>query len=171
MNNTKELIFNERAWAIQIISEINKIVSDKSVNYAVKSAGGEFGTASTSSTVLFPDVILFGDARESLIIQGWELKTPETDIGNVHLMENAKEKAHRMKTTSFVLWNGRIAILYVHDTLKGWQEFHRWTDHEISSREELGKKPGFAMASQLCRSFGDIDNQNAMIKFITNTFS
>ena len=43
--------------------------------------------------------------------------------------------------------------------------------HVETHIQELGKKPGFAMASQLCRSFGDIDSQAAMVKFITNHFS
>ena len=139
--NGKTPVFNERAWGIQIISEINRIVSDKSVNYCVKCAGGEFGTAQEGASTLFPDVLLFGDASERLIIQGWELKTPETDIADVQLLKNAKEKARRMNTMSFVVWNGRIAVLYVLDSDSEWRESCRWTDPEITSRETLGKMP------------------------------
>ena len=137
MKNGEKPIFNERAWGIQIISEINRIVSDKSVNYCVKSAGGEFGTAKEGSSTLFPDVLLFGDASERLIIQGWELKTPETDIADTKLLENAKEKARRMNTKSFVVWNGRVAVLHVLDSGGVWQEGCRWTNPEITSRDTL----------------------------------
>ena len=141
MKDGRKLVFNERAWGIQIISEINKIVSDKSVNYCVKSAGGEFGTVQEEASTLFPDVLLFGDANSSLIIQGWELKTPDTDISDAGLLENAKEKARRMNTKSFVVWNGRVAVLHVCDSNNGWREHYRWTDPEISSRVLLGERP------------------------------
>ena len=141
MKSGKTPVFNERAWGIQIISEINRLVSDKSVNYCIKCAGGEFGTAEEGASTLFPDVLLFGDASERLIIQGWELKTPETDIADVKLLENAKEKARRMNTMSFVVWNGRVAVLYVLDPSGGWRESCRWTDPEITSRETLYRMP------------------------------
>lgn len=132
-------IFNERAWGIQVISEINRIVSNKSVNCSIKSAGGEFGTAKKGSSTLFPDVLLFGDKNDRLIIQGWELKTPETDISDDSLLSNAQEKARRMGTKSFVVWNGKVAVLYVLDSNGDWRESRRWIDSAISSRELLGK--------------------------------
>ena len=141
MKNGKTPVFNERAWGIQIISEINRLVSEKSVNYCVKCAGGEFGTAQEGASTLFPDVLLFGDASAHLIIQGWELKTPETDIADVKLLANAQEKARRMNTMSFVVWNGRVAVLYVLDPGGEWRESCRWTDPEITSRETLGRMP------------------------------
>lgn len=141
MKDGKTPIFNERAWGIQVISEINRLVSDKSVNYCVKSAGGEFGTAQEGSSTLFPDVLLFGDASAHLIIQGWELKTPETDVSDTRLLANAKEKARRMNTSSFVVWNGRVAVLHVSESTGKWREWCRWTNPEISSREVLGERP------------------------------
>lgn len=141
MKDGKKPIFNERAWGIQVISEINRLVSDKSVNYCVKSAGGEFGTAQEGASTLFPDVLLFGDASAHLIIQGWELKTPETDVTDTRLLANAKEKARRMNTSSFVIWNGRVAVLHVSESTGKWREWCRWTNPEISSREVLGERP------------------------------
>ncbi len=88
MKDGRTPVFNERAWAIQVISEINRLVSNKSVNYCVKSAGGEFGAAQEGASTLFPDVLLFGNANERMIIQGWELKTPETDIADAGLLAN-----------------------------------------------------------------------------------
>ncbi|MBR0504678.1 MAG: N-6 DNA methylase [Kiritimatiellae bacterium] len=141
MKNGKTPVFNERAWGIQIISEINRLVSDKSVNYCVKCAGGEFGTAQEGASTLFPDVLLFGDVSKRLIIQGWELKTPETDIADVKLLANAKEKARRMDTRSFLVWNGRVAVLYVLDPDEEWRESCRWIDPAITSRETLDRMP------------------------------
>ena len=141
MKDGKVPVFNERAWGIQIITEINRLVSDKSINYCVKSAGGEFGTAKSGAATLFPDVLLFGDVSERLIIQGWELKTPETDINDSRLLANAKEKARRMNTGSFVVWNGRVAILYALNPNDEWREICRWTDPEITSREALCSAP------------------------------
>ena len=134
-------IFNERAWGIQIISEINQIVSSGTVRYSIKRAGGEFGTAQTGASTLFPDVLLFGDVAESLIIQGWELKMPETDIADVKLISNAREKARRMQTGSFLVWNGRTAVLYVEKMPNEWDELARWNDAEIKTRDDLRRKP------------------------------
>lgn len=141
MKDGKTPVFNERAWGIQVISEINRLVSDRSVHSYIKSAGGEFGTPQKGASTLFPDVLLFGDASERLIIQGWELKTPETDIADTRLIANAKEKARRMSTASFLVWNGRVAVLYVLGSGGEWSERCRWTDSGISSRELLAKHP------------------------------
>ena len=51
-----ELKYNERSWAIDIISYINNYVDSDSI---IKRAGGEF-SISGGGQALFPDVILFG---------------------------------------------------------------------------------------------------------------
>ena len=86
-------------------------------------------------------MLLFGDVSKRLIIQGWELKTPETDIADVKLLANAKEKARRMDTRSFLVWNGRVAVLYVLDPDEEWRESCRWIDPAITSRETLDRMP------------------------------
>lgn len=43
--------------------------------------------------------------------------------------------------------------------------------HVETHIQELGQKPGFAMASQLCRDKGDIENLDGIIKFISGKFS
>ncbi len=63
--------YNERAWAIDVISEINSYAATRS--RAIVRAGGEY-TVSGQSGSLFPDVLLFGDSSGSLVQQGWELK-------------------------------------------------------------------------------------------------
>lgn len=70
------LKYNERAWAIDVISYINSIVSDDS---SIKRAGGEFSLHGNGQA-LFPDILLFGGNGISEVLQGWELKMPDTSI-------------------------------------------------------------------------------------------
>ncbi|MCS6267404.1 MAG: N-6 DNA methylase [Vampirovibrio sp.] len=100
---------NERSWAIDVISEINAYSKGRSKS--IVRAGGE-SSLGGGRTTLFPDVILFGDSYQNLIYQGWELKFPDTSLDNVDFIENAKAKAIRMGTKSFLLWNVDQARLY-----------------------------------------------------------
>jgi hypothetical protein len=50
--------YNERAWAIDVISEINAYCSQHI--RAIKRAGGEYTIAGEEKR-LFPDILLFGD--------------------------------------------------------------------------------------------------------------
>lgn len=104
-----ELNYNERSWAIDLISYINKIIDEDS---SIKRAGGEFSLRGDGQT-LFPDVILFGDKGTGNILQGWELKMPDTPIGDSELFTNAKEKATRLGLNSFLLWNAVDVRLYI----------------------------------------------------------
>jgi hypothetical protein len=83
-----ELRYNERSWAIDIISYINSIVQK---NAPIQKAGGEYSIAKDSQ-VLFPDVLLFGDQSSGNILQGWELKMPDTLIDDLALINNASTK-------------------------------------------------------------------------------
>lgn len=62
---------NERSWAIELISKINEIT--KKYDLVIKKAGGE-STISTNESTMFPDVILYGDQEQNIILEGWELK-------------------------------------------------------------------------------------------------
>lgn len=87
--------FNERAWAIDLISEINRLVS--SGRRIIKGAGGEWGvSADPYGNVMFPDVLLFGDPAHCAVLQGWELKMPDTPVTDSELLENAQEKCRRL---------------------------------------------------------------------------
>lgn len=101
--------YNERSWAIDLISEINLWASGK--NVSIKRAGGE-NTLKENKKSLFPDVLLFGDEQKGRVVQGWELKMPDTDINDTEFIENAKKKAELLSLNSFLLWNVSIAILY-----------------------------------------------------------
>ncbi len=101
--------YNERSWAIDLISEINLWASTK--NTSIKRAGGE-NTLKENKKSLFPDVLLFGDEIKGRIVQGWELKMPDTDINDQEFILNAKKKADLLSLNSFLLWNVSVAVLY-----------------------------------------------------------
>ena len=135
-------VFNERAWGIEIISEINRLLSCELAGHPARQAGGEYGTPKAGESTLFPDVLLFGDAKERLILQGWELKMPDTAADDAALLANAAEKAERMGTGSFLVWNGRSAVLHAASGDGHWKEVARWTNPELDSRGALAQNPG-----------------------------
>ncbi len=51
----------------------------------------------------FPDVLLFKDISKDTIVQGWELKMPDTQINDAELISNAIKKAQILKRDSFLL--------------------------------------------------------------------
>ncbi len=104
--------YNERAWAIDIISEINRYSSQRSK--PITRAGGE-NTISGSEGSLFPDVLLFGNESGTVVLQGWELKMPDTPITDRALLNNAETKANRLGLNSFIVWNANEAALYLRD--------------------------------------------------------
>lgn len=134
-------VFNERAWGIELISEINRLLSGELAGHPARRAGGEYGTPKAGESTLFPDVLLFGDAKERLILQGWELKMPETPVDDAALLVNAAAKAERMGTGSFLVWNGRSAVLHVAAENGQWEEVARWTDAELDSRAAMARHP------------------------------
>ncbi len=104
--------YNERSWAIDLIGHIKRIVSQN--NKSIKDAGGE-QTIRTDGSSLFPDVLLFGDRSTARILQGWELKMPDTDINDFEFRRNAETKARALGLDSFLLWNVSNARLYTRD--------------------------------------------------------
>ena len=96
-----QINYNERSWAIDVISEINLYLANKS--WHVKSAGGE-NTIRNEKSSLFPDVLIFKDSAKKIILQGWELKMPDTPITDTELINNAKIKSE-------------IPVSYTHLTL------------------------------------------------------
>lgn len=100
---------NERSWGIDIISNINGFVANKDL--VIKAAGGE-NTLRGSANSLFPDVLLFSDGNKSGILQGWELKMPDTSVDDEDFISNARKKAVLLSLDSFLLWNVSTAVLY-----------------------------------------------------------
>jgi len=105
--------YNERSWAIDLIGHIKTHLS--TTNHTIKDASGE-QTISTDGGSLFPDVLLFGDRSTLRILQGWELKMPDTVINDSEFIHNAEIKARALGLDSYVLWNVSCARLYVKNT-------------------------------------------------------
>lgn len=126
--------YNERAWAIDVISEINSYCVARS--RAIVRAGGEY-TVSGQSGCLFPDVLLFGDSSGSLVQQGWELKMPDTAINDRLLLENAGQKAQRLGLNSFVVWNANEAVLYLQDATGVFTHTKAWAATNIRRRADV----------------------------------
>jgi hypothetical protein len=103
------LRLTERSWAIEVCTSITAWAG--AANSTIKSAGGEHGMRDNAGA-LFPDVILFGDGAQAMVVQGWELKLPDTSIDDTDLLENAERKARALGLASFVVWNVNNAALY-----------------------------------------------------------
>lgn len=130
--------YNERSWSIDLIGHIKAYVH--SIDRPIKEAGGETSIIQSGSS-LFPDVLLFADSSAAKILQGWELKMPDTSINDKEFYENAKKKAKVLGLDSFILWNVKAAHMYVLDEdsddyklVKAWDEIP-----EIISRTDVQK--------------------------------
>ena len=128
--------YNERSWAIDVISEINSYIKNKSWHF--KGAGGE-NTIINDKKSLFPDVLLFCDETKKTILQGWELKMPNTQINDAELINNAIKKAQILKRESFVLWNVKSIVLYSKND-NTFEIFKAWSDIDINNRQEVKSK-------------------------------
>ena len=131
-----KITYNERSWAIDVISEINLYLANKSWHF--KSAGGE-STISNEKSSLFPDVLIFKDHTKDIILQGWELKMPDTPINDVELISNAIKKAKILQRDSFILWNVKSAVLYSKQG-NTFSILKTWNDIEINNRTEVKPK-------------------------------
>lgn len=129
------LTYNERSWAIDVISEINLICRNK--NIAIKRAGGESTLSMDKGNSLFPDVLLFGDSNGTVAIQGWELKMPDTDITNQELIDNAIKKAKRLGLNSFLLWNVKDAVIYTSSDRVVFSPMKSWSIPGIQKRNQV----------------------------------
>jgi len=101
---------NERAWAGQIISWIKQSINDSTTIF--QDATNDEGLKVASGRTKFPDVLLFTDKISGVVFNGWELKFPDTPVDDSEMLENALEKAERLKSNSFVTWNGTEAIIW-----------------------------------------------------------
>ncbi len=117
--------YNERSWAIDLIGHL-KLLSANG-GQPVRDAGGE-NTISTGEGSRFPDVLLYGDLDSALILQGWELKMPDTSIDDVAFIDDAIDKAKLLGLNSFVLWNVTEAVLYTLGANDTFSPNKRWTD-------------------------------------------
>ena len=128
--------YNERSWAIEIISQINAIASDNDL--LIKRAGGESTISVDSRLRMFPDVILYADKELSSILQGWELKMPDVPITDETFVKDAQRKARFLRLDSCVIWNFQYAQFYIYNEVKDTFEMVRqWTNAKIQTREDV----------------------------------
>lgn len=127
---------NERSWAIEIISQINRIAETNDLR--IKRAGGETTISVSNVKRMFPDVILYGDRDLTSILQGWELKMPDVPIADEMFVRDAQRKARVLGLDSCVIWNFTYAQLFILD--KETDEFHvavQWENPHIVNREDV----------------------------------
>jgi len=148
--------YNERSWAIDVITEINFWAKDR--NVILKRAGGE-STLYSEEGILFPDVLLFGDFESGTILQGWELKMPDTPVDDEELIENAFKKSKALKLNSFLVWNVNSAALYKNENddaelIYQWEEFNNNINREdVKSSKNFWKKMLYVILDDLIEFF------------------
>lgn len=111
MSNIKR---NERDWAGQLISWLKDAINKGMTSF--EDATNDTGVRLSSGRTKFPDILLFVDKISGVIFNGWELKFPDTAVDDIDMLKNALEKAQRIKSDSFVTWNGAEAIIWKIDT-------------------------------------------------------
>lgn len=145
---------NERSHAIDVISQINEISSK--YNLLIKKAGGErtistltlekaMETQEKSTTysskkrkVMFPDVFLYGDVQKTQILQGWELKLPDTLITDEIFIKDAQRKAVALGLNSCFIWNFTAGTLYVKKANGVFEIAKQWNNtNHIKSRLDV----------------------------------
>lgn len=126
---------NERSWAIDLISDINTMLS--TLGLLIKKAGGE-STISIERKSMFPDVLLYGDNTQTKILQGWELKLPDTSITDVSFISDATRKANALGLNSFFIWNFSAGVLYAKSTSGNFEPIKTWNDTNfIKTRDDV----------------------------------
>lgn len=131
---------NERSWAGQLISWIQEEIREERTIF--QDATNDAGIKLESGKTKFPDVLLFSDKVSGVIFNGWELKFPDTEVDDNEMLLNALEKAERIKSDSFVTWNGTEAIIwkisnqkYSLDNISKVKEYPK--EKYINSRDDL----------------------------------
>ena len=127
--------YNERSWAIDLIGHLQGIADGG--HQTVRYVSGEL-TIAVDGGSMFPDVLLCGDHDAARILQGWELKLPDTTIDDIDFFENAEEKARTLGIDSFVLWNVTYARLYVIGEDDAFFLHKEWDDlSDITTRSDV----------------------------------
>lgn len=154
--------YNERAWAIDVITEINLYCAH--LTRPVVRAGGEY-TVPGFGASLFPDVLLFGDTGGSVVQQGWELKMPDTPITDTDLLQNAEAKARRLGLNSFVVWNGDEAALYTLGVGDEFEQSKSWPRTGLASRTAVrsGKADWSALLRTMLDDINDLLDSGGVI--------
>lgn len=134
---------NERSETIELIKESQSIFINN--DFIFKEATGELslgknGNDDQRANTLFPDVLYYADKRQNQVALGWELKMPDTDINDTELYNNAVDKADRLNTNVFVLWNFKQVKVYYRKLENNWIESRCWNDLiENKTRDDVVK--------------------------------
>lgn len=135
------LNINERSEAIELIKESQALFEKN--DFVFKEASGEQslgrnGNVDRRAATLFPDVLYYTDSYQNQVALGWELKMPDTDINDIELFNNAVDKANRLKTNAFVLWNFRQVRVFFRERNNDWKESKSWNDLiDITKRDDV----------------------------------
>lgn len=146
--------YNERSWAIDLISEFKSFVRYKDLH--IKEVSGE-RTIRTEDGSLFPDVLLHRNRSKSEVVQGWELKMPDTPVTNNEFIENATKKAEALSLNSFLLWNVDEAVLYIRDE-EDYQPHKSWAISKVAGKRgyvESRKSEWVSMLHQIIRDLNE----------------
>lgn len=145
---------NERDWAGQLISWIKSAIEQGTTVF--EDATNDTGVKMESGRTKFPDILLFTDKVSGIIFNGWELKFPDTAVDDAGMLGNALEKARKLKSDSFVTWNGAEAVIwridtekYSSDTLSKIKEYPK--ERSITTRNDLADPVLFAQNEPLLR--------------------
>ena len=161
--SSSETTYNERAWALDLVGHIKGIVG--TANRSIQAVGGE-RTVNVDGGALFPDVLLFGDRATARILQGWELKLPDTHIDDLELRQNAELKARALGLDSFLLWNVSCARLYGRDPeTDTYTLSHEWSDlSDITSRSSVeSNRPRWErLAAQIIAYLNDLFDRGVL---------
>ncbi|MBQ8682662.1 MAG: N-6 DNA methylase [Selenomonadales bacterium] len=127
---------NERSWAIDLITKINLFAQDN--DFVIKKAGGESTVSIGRGNRMFPDVVLYGDEEQSVLLQGWEIKMPDVPIEDETFIKDAQRKAIALNLNSCLIWNFTYAVLYVKDGENTFFKCKQWsaTNH-IRTRQDV----------------------------------
>ena len=134
---SSRIVYNERAWGADLNVEINAWLGAR--NSSIKRSSSEQGVKSDSvgESTLFPDILLLSESSD--VVMGWELKFPDTPVTDLATFENACEKASRLGTNSFLLWNYNEALLYVLDDTE-WRVAKSFALSEKVSRSDISSR-------------------------------
>lgn len=117
---------NERSWAIELITHINRIAHDNDLS--IKRAGGESTISTGRGNTMFPDVVLYGNNEQSIILQGWELKMPDVPIEDETFIKDAQRKAIALNLNSCLIWNFTYAVLYIRGEKDNFSKVKQWSE-------------------------------------------
>ena len=135
MSNVK-VNYNERSWAIEMITQINFIA--KNNDLLIKRAGGESTVSVNPRLRMFPDVILYGDKNLTTILQGWELKMPDVPITDETFVKDAQRKARALRLDSCVIWNFQYVQFYIYKEVEdAFEMAKQWTHPQIQTRQDV----------------------------------